>query len=125
MALTDTEKAQVRRYLGFPDINRQYDLALEAAMNAISAEGETFVRDLLTELATVQVALVDARTCRLKALSVGKGEVVIDDGSNREIRALRAEGNRLAQDLGGALHVRPYRLPFSSRRGSGGIMQRG
>lgn len=114
MALTDDEKAQCRRYLGFPDINRQYDLALEAAMDAISAEGERYIRDLLEELDGVQIALRGSRT-RLKTKKVE--DVVL--GHIDEVMGLREEGNRLAFDLGTALMVQPVRLPFTSGGGAG------
>lgn len=119
MALTDAQKAQVRRYLGFPDINRQSNSELEGAMTALSAEGESFVGDLLTGLAAVQTKL----TASWDRQKVIKAEEVTLAGDG-EIRALRMEGNRLAMDLGTTLDVEPRRMPFSSGRSSG-IASRG
>lgn len=113
MALTTTQKAQIRRYLGFPDVNRQSDQRLESAMDVLSAEGETFVGGLLTQLATVETMLTD---------SWGRQKVVraeeVTLAGDGEIRALRAEGARLAADLAVALDVTPRRAPFTSSAGS-------
>ncbi len=115
MAFTPDEKAQIRRYLGWPDINRQYDLALEAAMDAVSTEGEGHVRTLLTELAGIETALKDGHRPTLKITEV-VGDVKL--AGRAGLRAMWDEGNRLAYQIGDALNLIPQRLPFS--RGSGG-----
>lgn len=114
MALTDAQKAQARRYCGFADVNRQYDLSLEGAMGALSAEGEALVVDLLGQLATLQTKLASSWD-RQKVLRAE--EVTLAGGD--EIRALRAEGNRLAGDLAAALQVTPKRSAFGGDGGSG------
>ena len=112
MALTDAQKAQVRRFLGYPDVNR--DSALDHAMDALSAEGESLVGDLLTSLATVQATL-EAAWDRQKVL---KAEEVTLAG-DAEIRALRLEGGRLAADLAAVLDVPMRRDPFRGPSAAG------
>lgn len=113
MALTDAQKAQVRRYLGYPDVNRQSHHVLEGALTSLSTDGESLVSDLLTQLATIQTKLTSSHD-RQKVL---KAEEVTLAG-DLEIRALRAEGARLVQDLGVTLDVPPRRHPFSSGSGT-------
>jgi len=108
MALTDDQKSNIRRYLGAPDISRQYDLRLESAMDAVSPEGEIRVVDYLRELETIRAQLEDARLCRLKIKVV---EDIVLQGPE-EIRILWKEGNRIARDLGVALFFQLRRMPF-------------
>lgn len=114
MALTADQKAQVRRYLGYPDVNRGSYHNLEGALTAVSAEGETIVAAILVQLATCQTAL-EASWGRQK---VSRAEEITLAGHD-EVIALRAEGNRLAKDLGVLLDVEPRRTPFASSSGSG------
>ena len=128
MALTDAQKANVRRYLGAPDIGRQYDLRLESAMDALSPEGEVNVIDYLRELELIRAQLEDARGCRLKVREV-VGEIVL--GHEDEIRTLWREGNRIARDLGVSLYFYLRRMPFGTAGphwgtpGSANVMGRG
>jgi hypothetical protein len=119
MALTATQKAQIRRYLGYPDANRQDHYHLVGAMDALSAEGEVIVTALLTSLETIQTKL---------SQSWDRQKVhIVEDitlAGHDEIKALREEGNRLASDLGVALDTPPRRLPFSSGGGTG-VLRRG
>lgn len=129
MALTDTQKSNIRRYLGVPDISRQYDLRVESAMDALSPTGELLVIDYLRELETVRAQLEDARACRLKVKVVE--DVVL--GHEDEIRTLWREGNRIARDLGVSLFFHLRRMPFGTQTadwssggsGSGYVMGRG
>lgn len=113
MALTAAQKAEIRRYLGFSDINRVDSsfALLESAMSAVSAEGEALVVVLLGKLATIETELTNALGC-LKASQV---EDVRLRGPE-QIRTLREEGRRLVGDLGVTLDTPPRRTPFSSAR---------
>lgn len=127
--LTATQKSQARRYLGTPDIYRQYDLRLESSFASLSSEGASLVCQILEELEEIRLQLKEARECRLK---VGQVEDITFLGPE-EIRILWREGNRLAQDLGAALYFEPRRRAFGTRaaswamgRGAGaGVMRRG
>lgn len=111
MALTDAQKAQVRRYLGFPDVNR--DASLEGVMASLSADGETLVGTILTALESIQTRL----TASQGRQSIIQVEDVKFSGGD-ELRSLWAEGNRLAQDLASLLDVTPRRLPFGGGGGT-------
>src|SRR5690349_6720682 len=50
---TALEKAKIRTYLGYPDLFRYKNTRLESALDALSPEGETLVRENLTKLATI------------------------------------------------------------------------
>jgi hypothetical protein len=118
MALTSSQKAQVRRYLGYPDGYRYVYTELENAMTALSAEGETLVGTILTSLALIETKLA-ASWDRMKVTQV---EDVHFAGSG-EIGALRNEGRRLATDLASLLSVRMLRVPFSSSTGNGATIR--
>lgn len=60
--LTDTEKAQIRLYLGYPDHMRYQHTRLESVLNNLSAEAEVLVRAQLTKLETVETALLENGT---------------------------------------------------------------
>lgn len=111
MALTDVQKAQVRRYLGYPDVNRSVpgSASVEGVMGALSIEGEAFVVELLGQLAAIQSKLTAAHGRQ----SVAKAEDVTMAGGE-EIRVLRAEGSRLVGDLATCLSVSVRRNPFSN-----------
>jgi hypothetical protein len=120
MALINSQKAKIRRYLGYPDVNREMHLGLEGAMTAISAEGETEVTDLLTKIASVETTLV-ASQGRQKVI---KAEEVTLAGEG-EIRALWREGNRYASTLASILDVPLRRNPFGAGSSSSGVAMRG
>jgi hypothetical protein len=101
MALTETQKAQVRLYLGYSGRWHQTDSVLEKAFTAIATvpEDETTVVTALNACIDIDAKLTDAHG-RLKAMKVGS----IDLPGHREIEVLRDEGarhvNRMASKLG-------------------------
>lgn len=54
MALTDTQKATIRLYLGYPDQFRYRNTRLESVMDNLSPEAEVQISTILTALATVE-----------------------------------------------------------------------
>lgn len=102
MALTETQRASVRLYLGWPARFWQMNSRLEQAMNALAstAEEETIVVALLASLAALD-ANITAAYSRLKALAVGS----ITLSGPGEINALRSEGRRLSGRLAATLAV--------------------
>jgi len=119
MALTDTQKAAARKYLGYPDRYRETYYRLEANLDDLSAEGEVVVTGLLTSLASVDDKLESAWDRQ----KVTRAEEITLAGPG-EIRALRAEGRRLTQRLAAALNVEVRCDAFGGTSGSG-IARRG
>lgn len=113
MALTDAQKAQVRRYLGFPDVGRESDGLLEGAMDALSVEGEALVVVILTALADIQTKLSAAQT-RMQIVQIEDVKFAGGD----EVKGLWAEGNRLAADLAVTLGITARRRPFGGGGGT-------
>lgn len=93
MALTLTQAAQVRHYLGIPD-GLEVWVSFEGQLAAISAENQTIIVGLLASLAAIDAQLASAPS-RLKALKVGSIEL----SGFGEIDGLRAEGRRLVGRL--------------------------
>jgi hypothetical protein len=60
MAFSDAEKAQVRLYLGYPDLYRYKNVRLEGVIsgNQLSSEAEDLVRVALTNIATVEAKIL-------------------------------------------------------------------
>ncbi len=115
MALDNSQKAKIRRYLGYPDVSQlRYD-RLEDAMSGLSAEGEVEVEAILASLA----ALDTQRTTNLTYLNLKRAEEVefYEGGS----ALLMQERTRLIDELAGILGV-PVNSPASA---SGGACLRG
>lgn len=62
MALTDTQKAQIRLYLGYPDGFRFKHTRLESVLDNLSPEAETLIGTLLTNLATIEARILAGAT---------------------------------------------------------------
>jgi hypothetical protein len=102
MAFTETQRAQVRLYLGWPARFWQMNSRLEQAMNAMAthAEEETICTGLLTSLAAIDTAITASYT-RMKAAAVGD----ITLRGSGELMDLRSEGRRLSGRLAATLGV--------------------
>ena len=116
MALTDTERAEVRKFLGYPDTNRQLweNSGIEHAFDALTTEGEAVVRQILADLLTIETTLKGSWS-RQKVL---KAEEVTLAGDG-EIRALWMSGSRLVGQLSDHMGVSIRRNVFSSGSRSG------
>lgn len=112
MALTATQKAEVRRSLGWPARFFQYDTRLEQAMSAIETqpEHEAQVIEILASVVDVKEKLLDAHK-RLKASKVGSIEL---DTLREETMGLRMEGRRFTGELSAILGVPRKHDIFSS-----------
>jgi len=107
VALTDTQRAAVRRALGWSARFHQSDSRLEQAMSALSTEPEheLQVTDLLANdgilanISDIQTKLRGAHS-RLKANKVGSIEL-----RQQETNQLKAEGDRWVEDLARMLGV--------------------
>ncbi len=62
MAFTDTQKDQIRRYLGYPAAFRDQNYQLESMMDTVGANAveQASVEAILTELATVDAAIASS-----------------------------------------------------------------
>lgn len=112
MALTATQKADIRNALGWSAQFSQTDNALENAFDGLETqpEHEAQVIALLADIALVKAQLVDARK-RLKGLKVGSIEL---DAFRSEMAALRWEGQRLTGEMAAIVGVERRHDIFSS-----------
>lgn len=96
MAFTDTQKAQIRFYLGYQErfIWRLPLLETQLMDGVLSSDTEGIAISILSDLATIDTGLVDARS-RLKAKKVED----IDLPGFDEIESLRDEGRRMVNRL--------------------------
>ena len=120
MALSSADKTKIRRFLGYADVTQGYYSTLEGVMNSISADGETAIGVILTDLDTIETTLRSSWSRQ----KVTKAEEVTLAGPG-EIRALRSEGDRLVENLGSVLGVSPARAYFSNTGARGGVARRG
>jgi hypothetical protein len=99
MALTETEKAQIRLYLGWSMRHFQDDPRLEMAFNAVTPEAEVIIRAELTACILFDTR-IDAATKRFKAAEVGS----ITLQGETELGLLRSLGRehvgRIASTMG-------------------------
>jgi hypothetical protein len=119
MALSSANKAKVRRFLGYPDVNRLAYQPMEGALTALSPDGETLVVALLTSLEALHAALQGSWS-RQKVL---KAEDVTLAGDG-ELIALRAEGRRLSGELAATFDVPIFRDIWGGSQAAG-VARRG
>lgn len=114
MSLTATQKAEIRRFMGYSDLTQGYYSTLEGALNALSAEAELQVATILTDLAAIEAQL---RTSWSRQ-KVKRAEDVELAGHD-ELVALYREGNRLAGLLGTVTGVPVAQAPFGGGSNAG------
>lgn len=95
MALTETQKSQLRKYLGYPERFHQTRPEFELALVALqgTATGEAQVLAELARLVIIDSRLDDAPD-RLRASTVGTITL-----NPMEIGALRSEGKRIVRRI--------------------------
>lgn len=110
MALTDDQKASVRYYLGWPDVNRMADLRLEGAMGSVSSQGVTQIAALLASLATVDSNLVTVNSAsRAGITGVDNGGVTWSAAGNSASMSVARQGRMYVQRLAAILQIEPMR----------------
>jgi len=120
VALTATQKASVRRYLGYPDVNREPHHNLEGALVALSAEGEAIVIDILAKLATL-----DTRLESRQATQGIKRAEEVEFFETAGLTGLWMEGRRLVEQLAALLDVQIRRQIYGPGGGTAGPAGRG
>jgi len=113
VALTASDKADVRFFLGWSARFHQSDSRLEQAMSALDTEpeAEALVLAAIVSCKDIDTKLTDAHG-RLKAMKVGS----IDLPGDREIQTLRKEGRRHVGRIALTLGVEVRHDVFSSSR---------
>lgn len=116
MALTETERSDVRRWLGYADrISGDYHV-LENAMDTLKIEAEANLRVSLERICDVDTKLSES-LCRFGVESVDDIKLNTSD----MMCALYTEGNRHVRLIASSLGVPIERLPFgASQRGTAG-----
>ena len=119
MALDLTQRAQIRRHLGYSDISAGGTSPLETAMDVLSAESEVIVEEILADLATLRTTMGTART----RMTITRAEEV-HFNSEVGMRELRAEGQRLLEELAAVFGVENMNTAYSGGPRSG-VLRRG
>jgi hypothetical protein len=119
MAFTESDRVQIRRYLGFSSLFLQADPRLESAITASQAVSdggtrpdnslETQIKADLTYCQAVDTAIAALRPV-MGATSVGRKAVEIDTA--REHARLKNDGSTIVGRLATALDVERYWDPF-------------
>lgn len=101
MALTLTEKADLRKFLGYTDLDQGQYSDVEGSMLAVSDEGQVQLRVLLADLATIESRLRDSwkhqKAVRVEQVTLAGADEIIN---------LRREGSRLASNCASILGLR-------------------
>jgi hypothetical protein len=120
LALTSTERAQVRSYLGWSERFHQFDSALELALNAVDgdAEGLVLVRTEMTNIQTIDAKIL-GMTTRFKAAKVG----TIELQGEAELGLLRSLGRQSVGRIATLLGV-PVRADYFGTGGPDGTASR-
>ena len=112
MALTETQKASVRRYLGFGkgrDIHPELETRF---VGWLSAEEEALITTALTQLDAVMTKLQSAALENTDLKSADKGDAVFFGPV--QLAALREHGRMLVQTLTTIFEVDPLRDIFAT-----------
>lgn len=110
MALSATQQAQVRLYLGYDrGADLHSDLESRLAPGALSAEEETQVGGVLTNLAAVDTKLQTAAMTRLDATQVEDIKLL----GPEQLAELRRHGRMLVARLAALFAVEPLRDVFA------------
>lgn len=126
MALTDDQKASVRYYLGWPDVNRMADLRLEGAMGSVSTQGVTQITALLASLAAVDENAVTVNSAsRAGIIEVDNGGVKWSADGGSAGRAVRQQGRMYVARLAAILQIQPMRDVYATGAASVGVVGRG
>lgn len=104
MALTDTQKAKCRRYLGYPDVNRRAYSELEGAFASLSTAGETEVGSILTQISALETSATGLTGT--DRVGISRIEDVHFDGSSGLVN-IHDERRRLIAELGALLDITP------------------
>jgi len=112
VALTATQRADVRNALGWSAQFAQTDNRLENAFDGLETqpEHEAQVIALLADLVLIKTQMVEARS-RLKGLNVGSIKL---DAFRQELVALRWEGQRITGEMASIMGVERRHDIFSS-----------
>jgi len=124
VALSDSQKADIRRWLGYPDPSMSSTTtrwSVEANMDEVSAAGETVIGEILTRLDAIWNQVTSLRS----RAGLKKVEDIEFFGGGDGIEVLGMEGNELADQLAVTLDVAVRQYPFRARRLCGGIARRG
>lgn len=107
MALTAQQQAQIRQYLGYPDLFRYKNTRLEGAINGnLSAEAEALIDGHLTTLAAIDTALTTG--AGFTTAGIKKADEVEFFGAMTTISALKNLGRTVAGRISTALGVPIY-----------------
>lgn len=115
MALTDQQKAKIRRFLGYPDIFRYKNTRLEGVLQSgtISAEVETLIVADIAKLDALDDALTSTGGTAIGGAGVKKVDEIEFFGSGQTITDLRNIGRMLVGRISTALGVPTFADFFS------------
>lgn len=127
MAFTETEKARIRRYLGFSQGFHDVDTRLEGQLDTLPLtwpEAETQVRDILAMLDAVDRKLQGAALGNLNFTEI-VGEIKFL--GPEQLNALRGHGRTLIQRLAITFNIEMSGQPdyYSAAVSTGGVIQLG
>ena len=93
MAFTDTQKAQIRRYLGYPDVFRYANTRLESAIDVIGARSEV---QAMVESDLAALAAIETKLSGTVVNSAGVKRVdEIEFFQSQALKDIRSEGRRI------------------------------
>lgn len=123
MALADTQKAQIRRWLGYPDplVTTLIRYPLEGNMDELSPAGEVQVEAILEGLSAIEAQVASVRT----RAGLKRVEDIEFYGSGDAHQALGLDANDLVDQLAAILDAPVLHHPTNAGRFGGGVARRG
>lgn len=120
MAFTDTQKDQIRQYLGYPAAFRDQNYQLESMMDTVGANAieQASVEAILTELATIDTALASSGSSTASYGALKQVDEVqfydISDASSTGTVDTLARGKMLIARLARRFGIQPLADYFSA-----------
>lgn len=120
MAFTDTQKASIRRYLGFSEAFHQINTRLESMMDSLDARSPAASSQVLDILSQLQAIDAKNQDVALTGIDFAKAEDV--QWNLDSIRQRQAYGRSLIQRLAITFEVEPARDYYDEGATGGGLL---
>ena len=116
MTFTTAQAAQIREYLGYPQVYRDANPRLESAITVVGSDTDAsnLVLDKLTKIAAIEAQIVNVATIAAGVKKADDVELYDDASGNKVLKALCRQGNMYCAQLAGTFGVDVLKQFFST-----------
>lgn len=116
MSFTSAQAAQIREYLGYPQVYRDANPRLESAITQVGgdADASALVIDKLTKVATIEAQILNIATLSAGVKKADEVELYDDASGNKVLKGLCRQGNMYCAQIAGTFGVPLLKAFFST-----------